>query len=242
MSADSENPINNKAVTAEFNKKLNTNGGTMTGTLRMGGNDILNVKKIVFDSNNGEWLNMSGRTIADLGKPTAGHHAANKEYVDETIVPLINCINDLKTKIDNTVFLVTFNNADFENSDTEQFPTGISFVLNSSRILLTVTFDTGRMNFSIPDGADVVLRKVLVESEAFDLSLLDSYIKGIESFSQDYGEGWVVDGEKYMYMHEYSFGTAENAQSVLSELQESLNLTGFQLLVTNYKNITAQEV
>lgn len=103
------------------------------------------------------------------------------------------------------------------------------------------TFDVSRMNFSIPDGSDYSIHKVLVQGEPFDLSMLDNYIKSMESFTQDYGEGWIVEGSQYVYMHEYSFGTKDNANTVFAEFSE-MGLNGFQLLVNNYNKITAQEV
>lgn len=138
--------------------------------------------------------------------------------------------------------LITFNNADFENTDSQQFPIGISFVLSQSSVILTAAFDVSRLNFIVPEGADVIIHKVLIEGEAFDLSLLDKYIKSSELFSYDYGEGWLIEDNQYMYLHEYSFSTPENAQTAFDDLQESINLTGFQLLVNNYNQITAREV
>lgn len=137
--------------------------------------------------------------------------------------------------------LITFNNADFDNSDTEHLPTNISFSQNGSHILLTVTFDVSRLNFTISDGSDYSIHNVLVQGEPFDLSMIDNYIKSMELFSSDYGEGWIVEGGQYAYMHEYNFGTVDNANTVFAELSE-MGLNGFQLLVNNYNKITAQEV
>ena len=137
--------------------------------------------------------------------------------------------------------LITFNNADFDNSDTEHLLANISFIQNGSRILLTVTFDVSRLNFTIPDGSDYSIHKVLVQGEPVDLSMLDNYIKSMELFSSDYGEGWIVEGSQYVYMHEYSFSTADNANTAFAELSE-MGLNGFQLLVNNYNKITAKEV
>ena len=137
--------------------------------------------------------------------------------------------------------LITFNNADFDNSDTEHLPTNISFSQNGSHILLTVTFDVSRLNFTISDGSDYSIHNVLVQGEPFDLSMIDNYIKSMELFSSDYGEGWIVEGGQYAYMHEYNFGTVDNANTVFAELSE-MGRNGFQLLVNNYNKITAQEV
>lgn len=136
--------------------------------------------------------------------------------------------------------LITFNNADFDNSDTEHLLANISFIQNGSRILLTVTFDVSRLNFTIPDGSDYSIHKVLVQGEPVDLSMLDNYIKSMELFSSDYGEGWIVEGSQYVYMHEYSFSTADNANTAFAELSE-MGLNGFQLLVNNYNKITAKQ-
>lgn len=137
--------------------------------------------------------------------------------------------------------LITFNNSDFDNSDSQQLPIGISFKLNQSRIMLIATFDVSRLNFRISDGSDYSIYKVLIEGEPFDLSMLDEYIKSMETLESDYGEGWIVEGSQYAYMHEYSFGNVDNANTVFAELSE-MGLNGFQLFVNNYNKITAKEV
>lgn len=149
---------------------------------------------------------------------------------------------DLNRAIENSKpMLITFNNSDFDNSDSQQLPTGIRFEASTSRIILMATFDVSRLNFTIPDGSDYSIHKVLVQGEPFDLSMLDGYIKSMENFSEDYGEGWIVEGSQYAYMHEYSFGNVDNANTVFAELSE-MGLNGFQLLVNNYNKITAKEV
>lgn len=384
LSSTSLNPVENKAITAALNKKLNLSGGTMSGNLGMGGKDILNVKKIIFISENGEWLNMGNHSITNLATPTADHHAVNKAYVDNALVnipkitvdtelsntsenpvenkaikaefdkvdsaikeikPIVTSeipfgivknsyvtkdgvitpyqgwdrtepvicegltafkinvddyggneynafydadnqfitnfsswketinvpknavtflmsapasalakfkiirdnidkkINDFRKYVDNTKpTLITFNNADFANDDTQKMPIKIDYGLAEQHILLMVTFDISRLNFTIPEGADFSITKALINGEAFDLSLLDNYIKRMELFSEDYGENWIVDGNNYTYIHEYNFSTTTNAQAAYEELQASLNLTGFQLLINNYHCITAKEV
>lgn len=137
--------------------------------------------------------------------------------------------------------LITFNNSDFENTDSGQSSAAINYVLNNSKIILFATFDVSRLNFTVPEGADVTIHKVLIEGEPFDLSLLDKAIKEMDFFKADYGEGWFIEGDVYSYIHEYSFGTADNANTVFAEMSE-MGLNGFQLLVNNYNQITAKEV
>lgn len=48
LSPTSTNPIQNKTVNTELNKKLSTNGGTMSGNINMGSNYISNVDSISF--------------------------------------------------------------------------------------------------------------------------------------------------------------------------------------------------
>lgn len=203
-------------------------------------------------------IDMDNHSITNLAAPTANYHAVNKAYVDGSIqnIPQISVDSEMSDTSENPVqnkvvakaiydvkpTLITFNNADFENTDTQQFPIGISFVLSHNHIMLMATFDVSRLNFSIPEGAEFSIHKVLIEDEPFDLSLLDDYIKEMELFSSDYGEGWLIDGDLYMYLHEYNFSTTENAQTAFDDLQESINLTGFQLLVNSYNQITATEV
>lgn len=150
--------------------------------------------------------------------------------------------NDIVEIIKNSKpMLITFNNSDFDNSDSQQLPIEISFKLNQSRIILIATFDVSRLNFRISDGSDYSIYKVLIEGEPFDLSMLDEYIKSMETLESDYGEVWIVEGSQYAYMHEYSFGNVDNANTVFAELSE-MGLNGFQLLVNNYNQITAKEV
>lgn len=181
---------------------------------------------------------------------------SNGEKVDEgEQLPQITVDSELSAESENPVqnravaeaienskpMLITFNNSDFDNSDSQQLPIGIRFEASTSRIILMATFDVSRLNFTIADGSDYSIHKVLIQGEPFDLSMLDNYIKSMELFSTDYGEGWIVEGGQYVYIHEYSFGTVDNANTVFAELSE-MGLNGFQLLVNNYNKITAQEV
>lgn len=177
-------------------------------------------------------FDMDNHQIKNLSSPVNNGDAATKGYVDEKADEAIK---------NSKPMLITFNNSDFDNSDSQQFPIGIRFEASTSRIILMATFDVSRLNFTIPDGSDYSIHKVLVQGEPFDLSMLDNYIKSMESFTQDYDEGWIVEGSQYVYMHEYSFGTEDNANTVFAELSE-MGLNGFQLLVNNYNKITAQEV
>lgn len=100
LSTISANPVENKAVTTVINQKLNLSGGTMSGNIVMNGNDILNVKRMIFLTENGEWLNMGNHSITNLATPTADNHAANKAYVDKStkdIPKLSNDVNEIKS-------------------------------------------------------------------------------------------------------------------------------------------------
>lgn len=197
-------------------------------------------------------IDMNNHQIKNLSSPVNNGDAATKEYVDGKVVTVDS---ELSAESENPVqnraiakaienskpMLITFNNSDFDNSDSQQLPIGISFKLNQSRIMLIATFDVSRLNFRISDGSDYSIYKVLIEGEPFDLSMLDEYIKSMETLESDYGEGWIVEGSQYAYMHEYSFGNVDNANTVFAELSE-MGLNGFQLLVNQYNQITAKEV
>lgn len=58
--------------------KLNLSGGTMSGSIDMGGNSIENVDSISTSN-----LNLNGGSITNVASPTSNGQAANKQYVDD---------------------------------------------------------------------------------------------------------------------------------------------------------------
>lgn len=85
FSPTSKNAQSGVAVAQALDKKLSLTGGEMSGNLGLGNNDIINVKRIVFSKDVGQWLNMSNCPITNVGEPTADNHAATKKYVDSHI-------------------------------------------------------------------------------------------------------------------------------------------------------------
>lgn len=223
LSTTSENAVQNKAVTEALNGKIGDENGSVQSN-HLANGSVTEGK-------------LSEEVKIKLNKPQI---PVDSELSAESENPVQN--RAIAKAIENSKpMLITFNNSDFDNSDSQQLPIGISFKLNQSRIMLIATFDVSRWNFRISDGSDYSIYKVLIEGEPFDLSMLDEYIKSMETLESDYGEGWIVEGSQYAYMHEYSFGNVDNANTVFAELSE-MGLNGFQLLVNNYNKITAKEV
>lgn len=95
LSQTSQNPVQNKVVTAAVQAALSKSGGTMTGNLNMGGNAVQNVTVVNFQSGGvaigydptekvlmvrDQIHNQVGRL--QVGTPTADADAATKAYVD----------------------------------------------------------------------------------------------------------------------------------------------------------------
>lgn len=171
-------------------------------------------------------IDMNNHQIKNLSSPVNNGDAATKGYVDGKSDEAIK---------NSQPMLITFNNSDFTA------PYGMYFSATDAHIFLIAIFDLSRLNFNIPNGSDYSIHKVLVQGEPFDLSNLDGFIKSMDSLENDYGEGWIVEGDTYTYLHEYNFRTADNANAALAELT-SIGITGFQLLVNQYNQITAKEV
>lgn len=178
-------------------------------------------EKVVLNA--GETVEVADEIAAAIENALANLPKENKD------IPLPEEIKNIQP------MLITFNNTDFTA------PKGMYFNATDAHITLTAIFDLSRLNFNIPNGSDYSIHKVLVQGEPFDLSILDNFVKSMDSLENDYGEGWIVEGDAYMYLHEYNFRTADNANAALAELT-SIGITGFQLLVNNYNQITAQEV
>ena len=83
LSDVSENPVQNKVVKNALDGKLDLAGGTMVGSLNMGGNNFTSVGMMAFAANKN--LNMNSGRIINLATPTSPLGAANKKYVDDTI-------------------------------------------------------------------------------------------------------------------------------------------------------------
>ena len=73
LSSTSANPVQNKVVKAELDKKLPLAGGTMTGAIAMG-----------------------SKKITGLATPTATADAATKGYVDTAITPVKNITDQIE--------------------------------------------------------------------------------------------------------------------------------------------------
>ena len=76
----------NGDYTAEQVGALPVSGGTMTGNIDLGDNNLDNVAGISM-SNSG--------TITGLGTPTNNEDAANKQYVDNTVSAVVETVNDI---------------------------------------------------------------------------------------------------------------------------------------------------
>lgn len=183
--------------------------------------EINSGEKVILNA--GETVEVADEIAAAIENALANLPKENKD------IPLPEEIKNIQP------MLITFNNSDFTA------PYGMYFIATDAHISLTAIFDLSRLNFNIPNGSDYSIHKVLVQGEPFDLSNLDGFIKSMDSLENDYGEGWIVEGDTYTYLHEYNFRTADNANAALAELT-SIGITGFQLLVNQYNQITAKEV
>lgn len=119
------------------------------------------------------------------------------------------------------------------------------FVLSGAHILFTATFDTSKLNITIPQDYDYLLAKIRIldisdsDSAEVDLTMLDEYVKSQDNYGGDYGEGWQVENDVYTYFHEYNFKNQSYAQELLETLNNDLPISAFTLNLNYYKHIKA---
>lgn len=82
LSPTSTNPIQNKTVNTELNKKLSTNGGTMSGNINMGSNYISNVDSISFTPDDEE------NSISIFSREDQGYVLNIRQGIDELPIEL----------------------------------------------------------------------------------------------------------------------------------------------------------
>ena len=113
------------------------------------------------------------------------------------------------------------------------------FVKSDAHILFMAQFDLSKLSVTIPQGYDYVMNGVEIEGEDFAISTLDNYVKSFDAFVSDMGEGWLIENEVYIYVHEYNFGSEANAQAAQETLSSDLPITGFSINLEYYERITA---
>lgn len=114
------------------------------------------------------------------------------------------------------------------------------FTQSGAHILFMAMFDLTLLNVTIPQGYDYVMNKVEVDGTDVDLSVIDEYVKSMDNYSSDYGYGWEVADNIYIFYHEYNFGNSANAQEATETLNSDLPITGFSVDLDYYEQIQAE--